>query len=360
MGEVAVMHSEPLQFECNDMKHVTEKDVYNLPSNEEHIVGEKSSQPTDHIKIEDLQERGYMEYGCQHYRRRCQIRAPCCNEIFDCRHCHNDAKNNINIDQKHRHDIPRHQIKQVICSLCGTEQEVQQNCINCGVCMGKYFCETCKLFDDDVSKQQYHCNGCGICRTGGCENFFHCYKCGCCYSTLLKNSHLCVEGAMHHDCPVCFEYLFESLNEVTVLLCGHTIHKSCLKEMREHFQYACPLCSKSVCDMSKVWEKFDLEIAATPMPEPYLNKMVSQYSFFPVMMTSIVCQHANHATDIVLVLLMSFCGYAIEEIDFYCELNAKEGDSKELTVIVSGRFGSFAMIVAKLLMSSSILLLKSA
>jgi hypothetical protein len=29
---------------------------------------------------------------CQHYRRRCRIRAPCCNEIFDCRHCHNEAK----------------------------------------------------------------------------------------------------------------------------------------------------------------------------------------------------------------------------------------------------------------------------
>ena len=27
--------------------------------------------------------------------------------------------------------------------------------------------------------------------------------------------------------------------------------------------------------MSKVWEKFDMEIAATPMPEPYQNKMVT-------------------------------------------------------------------------------------
>ncbi|GMP54013.1 hypothetical protein CsSME_00019296 [Camellia sinensis var. sinensis] len=26
--------------------------------------------------------------------------------------------------------------------------------------------------------------------------------------------------------------------------------------------------------MSKVWEKFDMEIAATPMPKPYQNKMV--------------------------------------------------------------------------------------
>ncbi|KRX11665.1 hypothetical protein T07_9082 [Trichinella nelsoni] len=25
--------------------------------------------------------------------------------------------------------------------------------------MGKYFCETCKLFDDDISKRQYHCHG---------------------------------------------------------------------------------------------------------------------------------------------------------------------------------------------------------
>lgn len=112
MGEVAVMHSEPLQFECNDMNHITEKDVCNQQSNEEDR------------EINDLRDRGYMEHGCQHYRRRCRIRAPCCNEIFDCRHCHNEAKNDINIDQKYRHDIPRHQVKQVICSLCRTEQEV--------------------------------------------------------------------------------------------------------------------------------------------------------------------------------------------------------------------------------------------
>ncbi|KAM1224752.1 probable E3 ubiquitin-protein ligase RZFP34 isoform X2 [Malus sylvestris] len=223
----------------------------------------------------ELLEKGYMQYGCPHYRRRCSIRAPCCNEIFDCRHCHNEAKNDISVDQKHRHDMPRHQVKQVICSLCDTEQEVQQVCVNCGVCMGKYFCETCKLFDDDVSKKQYHCNGCGICRIGGRENFYHCYKCGCCYSVLLKNSHPCVEGAMHHDCPVCFEFLFETRNDVTVMPCGHTIHKNCLKEMRDHYQYACPLCSKSVCDMSKVWEKYDIEIAAQPMPEPYQNRLVS-------------------------------------------------------------------------------------
>ncbi|XP_023524321.1 probable E3 ubiquitin-protein ligase RZFP34 isoform X1 [Cucurbita pepo subsp. pepo] len=248
---------------------------------------------------QELLERGYKQYGCAHYRRRCRIRAPCCNEIFDCRHCHNDIKNSIYLDQKERHEIPRHEVDQVICSLCGAEQEVRQECMNCGVCFGKYFCESCKLFDDDASKKQYHCDGCGICRydiliriplglcshaysmaferfdrIGGRENFFHCHKCGCCYSAILKNSHPCIEGAMHHDCPVCFEYLFDSTNDVSVMPCGHTIHQNCLNAMRDHFQFACPLCSKSVCDMSKVWEKFDMEIAATPNPEPYQNKVV--------------------------------------------------------------------------------------
>lgn len=31
--------------------------------------------------------------------------------------------------------------------------------------------------------------------------------------------------------------------------------------MEEHCQFACPLCSKSVCDMSKAWERLDMELA---------------------------------------------------------------------------------------------------
>lgn len=42
--------------------------------------------------------------------------------------------------------------------------------------------------------------------------FAHHFPCskfeGCCYSILLKNSHPCVERAMHHDCPICFEVSF--------------------------------------------------------------------------------------------------------------------------------------------------------
>jgi len=92
-----------------------------------------------------------------------------------------------------------HHIK--IIFLCW---QVQQDCSNCGACLGKYFCAKCNLFDDDVSsefefsqvdetrncfqyissevflscfllfvacslvfqvsKNQFHCDGCGICR----------------------------------------------------------------------------------------------------------------------------------------------------------------------------------------------------
>ncbi|VAH16017.1 unnamed protein product [Triticum turgidum subsp. durum] len=173
--------------------------------------------------------------------------------------------------------------------------------------MGKYFCEKCNFFDDDISKKQYHCDGCGICRQvpNLRSSFFsskrllifssrmikcwiHCSpfselaawtisstaKNAVCYSNVLKDSHHCVERAMHHNCPVCFEYLFDSTMDISVLHCGHTIHLECLNEMRVHHHFACPVCSRSACDMTDAWQKLDQEVAATPMPEFYQKKMV--------------------------------------------------------------------------------------
>ena len=49
----------------------------------------------------------------------------------------------------------------------------------------------------------------------------------------LQNNHICVENSMRQNCPVCFEYLFDSVRPTAVLPCGHTIHSDCLREM-EH------------------------------------------------------------------------------------------------------------------------------
>ncbi|CAD6202024.1 unnamed protein product [Miscanthus lutarioriparius] len=232
-----------------------------------------AQQPRGKVRAMDA-DAGPERYGCVHYRRKCKIRAPCCGEVFDCRHCHNEAKDSLEVSVHDRHVVPRHDIKLVICSLCNKEQDVQQDCSNCGACLGKYFCAKCNFFDDDVSKNQFHCDGCGICRTGGAENFYHCDKCGCCYTSLLKDSHRCVDRAMHNNCPVCIEYLFDSTKAINVLHCGHTIHLECLYEMRAHQQFSCPVCLRSACNMSDIWQKLDQEVAASLMPAIYQKKMI--------------------------------------------------------------------------------------
>ncbi|RWW32706.1 hypothetical protein GW17_00002607, partial [Ensete ventricosum] len=58
---------------------------------------------------------------CKHYKRRCKIRAPCCNEIFCCRHCHNESTVPESL-AKDRHEICRFDV-QTVSSLIP--------CLNC-------------------------------------------------------------------------------------------------------------------------------------------------------------------------------------------------------------------------------------
>eukprot|EP00960_Hanusia_phi_P011019 323741-Hanusia_phi.AAC.1 len=116
--------------------------------------------------------------GCRHYSRGCRLRAPCCNELFWCRHCHNEVKDVACKDPLKSHQLDRSSVKLVCCSRCELEQTAKQYCEGCGLCFGKYYCDICKFFDDDLSKGVFHCNDCGICRIGGSENFFHCQNCG--------------------------------------------------------------------------------------------------------------------------------------------------------------------------------------
>jgi RING finger/CHY zinc finger protein 1 len=71
---------------------------------------------------------------------------------------------------------------------------------------------------------------------------------------------------MQRNCPVCFDFLFDSLEAPQVLRCGHTIHRRCLEEYHTHGGYTCPLCCQSVCDMTASWAYMDEQIAQTPLP----------------------------------------------------------------------------------------------
>ncbi len=60
--------------------------------------------------------------------------------------------------------MDRKKVKRIQCLLCKHEQNVTNTCEKCGVQFGKYYCEICRLFDDDDTKGQFHCDKCGICR----------------------------------------------------------------------------------------------------------------------------------------------------------------------------------------------------
>ncbi|CDJ38348.1 zinc finger (CHY type) protein, putative [Eimeria tenella] len=212
--------------------------------------------------------------GCAHYRRKCKVVAPCCKEIYWCRHCHNEA---YEMDLSNAHEIDRHAVEEIVCAVCEARQPVSNKCVGCGTVFGAYFCSVCKFWDNlGEKKKVYHCDECGICRLGGRENYFHCPTCGSCYPMQLQNKHKCLENAMHRQCPVCLEDMFSSLRQSQVLQCGHTIHSDCLRLLQKQkgFQaIRCPMCSKSIADYSEFWKQLSEEIERTPMEEQMRRKV---------------------------------------------------------------------------------------
>jgi RING finger/CHY zinc finger protein 1 len=66
----------------------------------------------------------------------------------------------------------------------------------------------------------------------------------------LRDNHTCVKNTMMQDCPICDEFLFESLKLTAVLKCGHTMHFECLEKMVNRGITTCPICSKSLEEIS--------------------------------------------------------------------------------------------------------------
>ena len=213
-----------------------------------------------------------MGGGCDHYRRGCLLVAPCCGEAFWCHRCHDEARE---VDPKTPHKLRRDAVRELECGGCGERQPLAESCRSCGAAFGSaYACTKCCIFDHE-DKQQFHCEGCGICRVGGKSNFFHCDTCGCCLSVSQADNHRCTQGKTKSDCPVCLEYLYDSTEPVSVLRCGHAIHAKCMREMVSSGRnYVCPLCCKSMFDMSGVWRGLDASVERNPMPEEYSETRV--------------------------------------------------------------------------------------
>jgi len=225
--------------------------------------------------------RDSTSFGCSHYERRCKIVAPCCNEVFWCRHCHNVEKNEKATCVKKAHELDRFSVTEIVCASCGERQPHGKSCrnIHCSILFASYYCDVCKFWDNKgVKKEVFHCDKCGICRVGGRDNFFHCDTCGGCYA--LKANHKCIENAMTTNCPICLEDIFQSVKTITPLPCGHMIHSACWKAMSSINWFSlsairCPICSKSFTQSSSAWWRMIDDAKSTaPLPEE-LCKTVS-------------------------------------------------------------------------------------
>jgi RING finger and CHY zinc finger domain-containing protein 1 len=208
-------------------------------------------------------------YGCEHYKRKCKLIMPCCNKAFSCRICHDNEMYDYNNDYKKAHKLGnnRFNIKEIICQFCSTRQKKSNKCVNCNIIFGNYFCNICNLYDD-IDKQQFHCNKCGICRVGGRENFKHCDNCNLCIG--INTDHKCSKLG---KCSICLEDLQTSRQPLYFLKCNHTLHYNCFKEYIKT-NYKCPLCSKSIVDMTSHFSILDQHIQNTPLPDEYTNKFV--------------------------------------------------------------------------------------
>ncbi|KAF9919980.1 hypothetical protein FBU30_010294 [Linnemannia zychae] len=151
-------------------------------------------------------------------------------------------------------------------------QEAAQHCNSCKARMAVYYCDTCKLWDDDPKKHIYHCDDCGICRIGQGlgRDYFHCKKCNVCMNIQLQNNHKCIERNLECDCPICGEYMFTSTSTVIFMPCGHCIHSKCHEDYIKT-SYQCPTCWKSLGDMSAYYSKIDSLLAEQTMPPDYAN-----------------------------------------------------------------------------------------
>lgn len=105
--------------------------------------------------------------GCKHYRRNVKLQCSTCDRWYTCRLCHDEAEDHILI---------RKETKNMLCMICSCAQRAGEFCVGCGERTAWYYCDVCKLWDNDSNKSIYHCNDCGICRKGRGlgKDFFHC------------------------------------------------------------------------------------------------------------------------------------------------------------------------------------------
>ncbi|KAK6146853.1 hypothetical protein DH2020_020722 [Rehmannia glutinosa] len=218
-------------------------------------------------------------FGCEHYKRNCKLRAACCGKLVACRFCHDEVSDHL---------MDRKATSEMMCMNCLKIQLVGPVCVtpSCnGLPMAKYYCSSCKFFDDE--REVYHCPFCNLCRVGkglGID-FIHCMACNCCLAKKLVD-HKCREKGLETNCPICCDFLFTSSTAVRELPCGHYMHSACFQFQKglslsfsECYSHEAPVAvseNTGAADviLSKLvyFGMLDALMASEVLPEEYRNR----------------------------------------------------------------------------------------
>jgi RING finger/CHY zinc finger protein 1 len=101
------------------------------------------------------------------------------------------------------------------------------------------------------------------------HRYFHCDKCVACLPLSMRGAHKCIQESLRVDCPVCLEFLHNSLRTASILPCGHALHTDCRTALLRQGSPRCPICNHSMVDMAEQWRQMDEMVRQTPMPEEY-------------------------------------------------------------------------------------------
>jgi uncharacterized CHY-type Zn-finger protein len=82
--------------------------------------------------------------ACVHYERNCNIVAPCCENIYGCRICHDE------LSPPSHPDMNRFLVREVVCKNCHTQQPASNKCTHCQTVFGEYHCGICNLWMSTV------------------------------------------------------------------------------------------------------------------------------------------------------------------------------------------------------------------
>ena len=187
-------------------------------------------------------------YECSHYKQEYEIYTKCCKKWYKCKSCHN---------KKNTHILDISKISRIKCLYCFKKQDPKQYCnnIECGKYLGIYYCKKCMIFNNNyIENKIFHCNKCNRCLNSNSEITTHCNICNCCYENNLP--HICSDNKLNNNCGICIENIIKPLEKLTILKCGHIIHKFCMDDYVNHSIFVskkkkifCPICRDNILNI---------------------------------------------------------------------------------------------------------------